>query len=317
MKKKTYKLPDEFIGRIERYFPTKARDIFKSTAKQHCCTFRLNKLKIDEKQWRAFAKEYRIQTEAVKWFRQAHILKNMTQRDFQAFSLYKEGCIYLQNLSSMVPVIVLDPHENETVLDLCAAPGSKTTQIASMTRDKAHITAVEKIRPRFYRLQANCRMQGVTNIRLICGDGTFVLKKEGTVFDKVLVDAPCSSEGLFNVNNPKTFGYWSLRKIKEMQRKQKRLIRAGWNALKDGGTMVYSTCTYAPEENECVVQYLLDKYPGEVKIEAIELPFKNCITGLQCFNKNEFSPEIKHLRRIIPTDSMEGFFVAKLKKIKS
>ncbi len=315
MNKIAYKLPKEFISRINTFLPKVSVRILNALTASPLTTFRINRIKIDIARWKMYMKQEHILTQSVSWSKEAFILKNMSQRQLQETSAYQEGLIYLQNLSSMVPVILMKPAPGERILDLCAAPGSKTTQIASITDNKASIVAVEKIRPRFFRLRANVEKQGVTSARLMLGDGNAIARKFPEYFDKVLLDAPCSSEGLFNAHNDRTYSYWSLRKVKEMQYKQKRLISAAWNALQKGGTMVYSTCTFSPEENEEVINWLIKKFPDEVKVEEPQLPFPNYIKGLTNMGEKSFNPDIRKTRRILPTEAMEGFFIAVLRKV--
>lgn len=315
MKKELYKLPAEFIKRIETQYPKWSQGILTSFANESPTTFRINRIKTTRDAFRQYMKKNLIHAENVAWYDEAFILKKMTQRELQETEAYKSGWIYLQNLSSMVPPLILDPKPGENILDLCAAPGSKTTQIASMTDNGARIVAVEKIKPRFYRLRANCELMDA-KVELILGDGSYCTNEYYEHFDKVLVDAPCSSEGQFSISNPRSYAYWSSRKVNEMKHKQKRLIAAGWRALKPGGVMVYSTCTYSLQENEDVLFYLARKFGDEVELLDVKLPFRNTIPGFTAIEDRTLMPELKCTRHILPTLEMEGFFVSKLIKRK-
>ena len=313
MKKQIYKLPADYIAAVETYYPKHARTILRAAAYLPRTTFRINRLRASLSRFRAYCREQHIHYEKVSWYEDAFILRHPSQRQLQETRCYTDGWIYLQNLSSMVPPLLLDPQPGEKILDLCAAPGSKTTQIASMTGNNAEIVAVEKIKPRFYRLRANCERMGV-RASLICRDGSKAVYDCHDYFDKVLVDAPCSAEGLFNVHKPKSFAYWSKRKVREMKHKQKRLIAAGWRALRSGGKMVYSTCTFSPQENEDIVQYLIRKFGDEVIFEKVRLPFSNAVQGLTRIDGRQLDDRLTACRHIIPTETMEGFFVALFKK---
>ena len=176
------------------------------------------------------------------------------------------------------------------------------------------ITAIEKIRTRYYKLLANLEKQGAGNVKVLLLDSIWVRKKFPEYFDKILADVPCSAEGRFLVSDPKTFKYWKQRKVKEMMHKQKKLLHAAWLALSVGGTLVYSTCTLSPEENEGIVNWLLDKFKGGIEMSPIRIPLKNSREGFIRFDGKRFSESLRLSRRIIPDGTMEGFFVAKIKK---
>ena len=222
------------------------------------------------------------------------------------------GLIYIQSLSSMLPPLVLDPRSGERILDLCAAPGSKTSQMAALMHNQGEMVCVENIRKRVYKLRAVLTLLGVTNARLVVTDGRRF--RDAQFFDRVLVDAPCSSEGRFNPRDPKTLAYWSPRKIKEMARKQKGLLLNGLRLVKKGGVLVYSTCTFAPEENEAVVDWVLRKTAGAVEVLPVAVPNIKTYATLAGWSGRPFDARIRDCARILPTPEMEGFFIAKLKK---
>ncbi len=221
--------------------------------------------------------------------------------------------IYVQNISSQLPPLILDPKPGDRVLDLCAAPGSKTRQIACLMEDMGKIIAVEKVRKRFYKLKANVVDQGSTIVQPFLGSGTAYWHREPEAFDRVLVDAPCSTEGRFRADDSETTRYWSKRKIKEMQSKQRKLLFAGIQALKPGGTLVYSTCTFAPEENEIVVSKALKTFGEAVELTSAGLDTldERQIQGpLRAWNDRAFSPLASEALRVLPDGVFEAFFVA-------
>jgi len=197
MQKIIYKLPKEFISRIKMFFPAVSVRILNALTQPRATTFRINRIKIDHTGWKKYMTENQIRAQQVSWFPDAFILKNMSQRELQETNAYTEGKIYLQNVSSMVPVLLLNLKASELILDLCAAPGSKTTQMVSLTSNQAQVVAVEKVQSRYYRLRANCERQGASSVRCMLGDAGTIARKFPEHFDKVLLDAPCSSEGLF------------------------------------------------------------------------------------------------------------------------
>jgi len=183
--------------------------------------------------------------------------------------------------------------------------------MAALMHNQGLIVAVEAIRNRYYRLKSVCSLLGVKNATSKLMDGRR-FKPQGQLFDKILVDAPCSSEGRFNTAHPKTFAYWSPRKIKEMSRKQKGLLLAASRALKPGGTLVYSTCTFAPEENEAVVDWLLRKTEGAIELLPLQVDDVQSYPTLEDWQERTFSPEVHKCLRVLPAKDIEGFFLVKL-----
>ena len=175
------------------------------------------------------------------------------------------GYYYVQETSSMMPALALNPNENDNVLDLCASPGSKSTQIASMMKNKGVFIANDLSLDRIRILSTNAQRCGVANIVITQHDGINLcsrMNKIGFEFNKILVDAPCSGEGTLRLS-PKTALMFNLNLIKKLSGIQKTLLSSALKVLKVGGEVVYSTCTHAPEENEEVISYILDKFPVE------------------------------------------------------
>ena len=177
------------------------------------------------------------------------------------------GRVYIQNPSSLLAVRVLDPQPDEEVLDLAAAPGGKTVAMAVAMENTGRIAAVEPVKGRFHRLRANVARCGVTNVAFYQRDGRGVGRVVPERFDRVLLDAPCSSQARMRWDNPASYAHWTRRKVREATRKQKGLIMSGYAALKPGGHMVYCTCSFAPEENELIVDHLLRRTDARL-IEA-------------------------------------------------
>ncbi len=315
MDKAVYKLPSEFIERMKKLYPRDYVEVLHSFLSGKTPSFRCNLIKVSLRDLLSSLKNLNVKYRSIDWHPLSFLLLSPSQRDFQKEDIYKQGLVYFQNLSSMLPVIFLKAFPKDKVLDLCAAPGSKTTQIVSETPEVAELTAVEKIKPRFYKLLANLKNQGQDRfVKVKLGDGIKFWKENEEYFDKVLVDAPCSAEANFRLANPKSYSYWSYRKVKESQHKQKGLLYSGIKSLKPGGKLVYSTCTFSPEENEEVVNWAIDKFKGGVYLENFNLPFKNYKDGIIEWKGKKYSDSLKFTKRIMPDDKMEGFFIAVLRK---
>lgn len=229
------------------------------------------------------------------------------------------GYYYIQELASMLPVIALNlkANSNELILDLAAAPGSKTTQIASYTNNKGTIIANEVSLGRIKILASNLERCGCSNTIITKKEGAALckrLKKQNYQFDKILVDAPCSGEGTLR-SSPKTYLMWNPKTIKAVSKIQKRLLTSAIEILKPNGTLIYSTCTHGPEENEEVIDFALKNF-NNIKLENISLPIKTR-QGITKWQDKIYDKEVKKCARIYPQDNnTEGFFIAKIRRIK-
>jgi len=318
MDKSWEKLPKEFLEKIDKLIPPEQKiSVLESFCHPKPSTFRANTLKITPEELLKELSKLGIEVERVTWIGNAFFLKNVPQKVLAETEFYKNGYLYLQNLSSMLPALVLDPQKDDMVLDLTAAPGSKTTQMAALMQNSGQIIANDKSRVRLYKLEANLKGQGVTNTQITNFPGQIIWKKYPEYFDKALVDVPCSLEGTFQADNPKTFKEWSPKKGKMLVQTQRYLLRSAISATKVGGTIVYSTCTLSPEENEGIIDWIVRISKEAVQIEKITLEIPNAVSGFTQWNKKQYHEQLMHTRRILPSAAMEGFYVAKLKKTKS
>lgn len=304
------RLPNEFIDNLyEMFSPLTVDKILVGMSEKRLTTLRVNTLKYNILDLMNYFKEINIKFERVLWYSDALIIKNADERDIQKLDIYKNGYIYLQSLSSMVPPLVLNPHENDRVLDLTAAPGSKTTQIAALMNKKGYILANELDKTRCEKLKYNIAQQGASIVEVINGRGEKIGTNYKEQFDKVLLDAPCSGEGRFIASNVQTYRNWSIKTINELVKTQKKLFKSAYDALKPNGILVYSTCTLNMEENEKILEWALQNF--NIKLESINLDIKDVVNG---FN-NGLSNSINKSIRILPSKNMEGFFVSKFIKM--
>ncbi len=229
---------------------------------------------------------------------------------------FKEGRIYIQNAASFIPPIVLNPKVSDRILDVCAAPGGKASHIAAITSNKAELWVNDNSRARLNRMVHNFSTLGVKphNTTLFAIDSLrHQLPREH--FDKILLDAPCSGEGMIDLNDPKALDHWSVAQIKRLQRIQKKAIATAWDLLRPGGILVYSTCTMAPEENEAVVDYLLRKQET-AQLLPVGLTLPNRIPVLKSWNNKSYTHDLKNCLRLAPSQDIEAFFVALIRKPK-
>lgn len=309
-------LPAAFVERLQRQLPPEVYPAVLAAFRQPRATsFRVNTLRADPAVVEADLAAAGLTLHPVPWMPEAFWVPPAERAALLATVAYAEQRIYVQNLASMVPPVVLAPEPGERVLDLAAAPGSKTLQIACRMRDEGEIAAVEVVKGRFFKLRHNLEAQGAANVRTFLQDGTRVWRYRPEHFDRVLLDAPCSSEGRFHVSDPSSYAYWSPRKVKEMARKQRRLLFSAVQSLRPGGVLVYATCSLAPDENEAVLDKTLRTFGEALTLEPLGLELDAMHSPHQEWNGRAFDHDLSLARRLLPSATMEGFFVARLRKM--
>ena len=224
---------------------------------------------------------------------------------------YYLGYYYIQEAASMIPPLVLDPKPGEIVLDMCAAPGSKTTQMAQMMENEGIIVAIDDSLKRLKALRINIQKMGIKNTVAILMDARRFWKK-GLKFEKILLDVPCSGSGTF-LTTPSVFKTWSPYLVGRMSKLQKELLISAWKSLDEDGILVYSTCSLDPEENEAIIDFAIRKLGA--KVERIKLKNVKTREGITKYEKLRFEKEVRKCVRIWPQDNLtEGFFICRLRK---
>ena len=221
---------------------------------------------------------------------------------------YALGYIYPQGLSSSLPVLALAPKPEHLVLDMCAAPGGKTGHMAQLMGDMGTIVANDRLPGRITALTANLKRLGVTNtvVTMYRADNF----PPGRIFDRILLDAPCSGEGRYRLTSDGLELMHRRTGKTDLPAIQKGMIIKTFDLLKDRGIMVYSTCTLNPEENEAVVSYLLNRREAAVMPWEPPLPWSHGLTG---FKEKKYDPMCRNCRRFYPHQiNSVGFFVAKI-----
>lgn len=279
-----------------------AQKIIKGYLAKRKTTLRINTIKSNIEEIKQKLDAKKIEYEEVKWSKEAIIINNEDEKAIQKMDIYTNGEIYMQSLSSMLPPIILEPKEGTDILDMAAAPGGKTTQIAALTNNKAHITACEKNKIREERLKYNIDKQGASCVFIMQKDARFI--DDFFSFDQILLDAPCSGSGTLDFNDNNIEKYFSKQLIDRSSSVQKTLLSKAIKLLKPGHEMVYSTCSILSCENEDIIVHSIKNENVEIvpiHFEGMEelplLPTK--IHGTLC---------------VCPTDLYEGFFVAKIRK---
>jgi NOL1/NOP2/sun family putative RNA methylase len=224
---------------------------------------------------------------------------------------YVHGWIHGQEEVSALPARVLDPQPDERVWDACAAPGSKTTQIAALMDDTGTLVGTDDTLGRIPALRSNAERLGVTNLAITNEDARHHSLKpfSGAGYDRALADVPCSCEGTVR-KNPDTLAEWTLDHVEGIAGAQKGILRRAVQVTREGGTVVYSTCTFAPEENEGVLDHVLGTEP--CRLVDLDLPLE-ASPGVTRWRGTEYDPAVARARRIYPhQNDTGGFFCAKL-----
>ncbi len=296
-------IPEFLLKMLEnQYDKITVEQIIKGYTAKRKVTLRVNTIKAEIKKIKSELERNNIEFAEVLWSKDALILNNSDESKIQNLDIYKNGEIYLQSLSSMLPPIILDPKEGEDILDMTAAPGGKTTQMAAISNNKAHITACEMNNIRIEKLKYNIKMQGASCVYVMQKDARQI--DDFFSFDKILLDAPCSGSGTLNINDKNIEKYFTPKLIEKSAKAQTALIRKAIRILKKEKTMVYSTCSILNNENEEIVKKILAETNSE--IVPIEFEGKEIIPTLPV--------SINGTLCICPTELYEGFFVAKIKK---
>ena len=294
------KLPNFLIEKLNlQYNEEITKKIIEGYGQRRVSSFRVNTLKSNVCKIERILIENKINYNKVSWYNEAFIVEN--EESLRKLDIYKNGDIYMQSLSSMLPPLILNPKENYDILDMAAAPGGKTTQIAALTNNNANITACEMSNIRAERLKYNLERQGAL---------AYVMVKDARnidkffSFDQILLDSPCSGSGTINMNNTDLNKYFTLELVEKCKKTQRSLINKAVQILKGGKELVYSTCSILKEENEEIVKTIMNK---GMEIVPIEFEGKETLPQLPT--------TIDGTLCICPTQEYEGFFIAKLRKI--
>lgn len=309
-------LPAEFVERLGRIVPADRLDaVLASFAATKPTSFRVNTLANSPAALLEALAHLPLSAEPVPWCGHAFVVAP-DQRDALTHSgPASDGRLYVQGLSSLLAALALAPQPGEQILDLAAAPGGKTLHLAQLMLGQGGIAAVEPVRNRFYKLAASIDKAGAGDmVRLFQTDGRTVGRKTPERFDRVLLDAPCSCEARFRAGAPSTFAKWSTKKVAECARKQKALLRSAVDACRVGGLVLYATCSMSPEENEAVVAHTLRRLGDAIAARGIDLPVSNVEQGLTRWNGRSWPQALALTRRVLPTDTMDAFYLALLEK---
>jgi NOL1/NOP2/sun family putative RNA methylase len=291
----------ELASKIKEYYTEEEyQKIVNGYNSNRPVTIRINTIKSNKELILKELSDNNISYEEVSWYPNALILRNTTEEAIRELTIYKEGHIYLQSLSSQLPPLFLEPKENDQILDMTAVPGGKTTEIAALADNKVMITATEKNKQRYERLKYNLEKQGVKRATVIQKDARYL--DDFFSFDKILLDAPCSGSGTLTENSMNNF---SMELLERINVTQEELLTKALKLIKKDGYIIYSTCSILKEENEKLLQKFIDK--KQIEIIPLDLSNYNNLPTLKT--------TIEGTLCLYPDELYEGFFIAKIRKV--
>ncbi len=294
-------IPDFLLEKLNNdYSHDIVLDITNSYIKERKTTLRVNTIKSCMEEVKEILTKKGFKYSEVEWSNFSLIIENKTSEDIKTIDAYKTGKIYLQNLSSQLPPIFVEPKTSELILDMTAAPGGKTTELAALSNNESLITAIEKNKKRFERLKYNIDHLDAKKISVLNVDARNL--DEYFMFDKILLDAPCSGSGTLNIS---TMDNFTEELIERSIMTQKNLIREAIKHLKLNGELVYSTCSILKEENENIIIELLNENES-LELIPLDITEYNSIPKLPV--------KLEGTLCVKPNELYEGFFVAKIRK---
>lgn len=314
-------LPSFFIDSVAGAYGTAAKSILEGIvqAKDRPVTFRANALKSNAAEVADALNAAGIEFEHVPWYADAFVVPASFEQSVWDLDLIHDGKIYLQSLSSMLPPLALAVQPGQDVLDMCAAPGGKTTQLAAL-EPQAHVTAAEMHAPRADKLEHNLKKQGAKNVQVMRIDAREL--DEFFSFDRILLDAPCTGSGTIVAGCERTIKGFSEQLLQKCARSQRALLDRGLTVLKPGGHLLYSTCSVLPQENEDAVLHALKKH-RDCELVALNktedadgnptvaAPFAKLLAQ---HDIPVLCNEIEGTVTVAPTREYEGFFLALMTK---
>ncbi|MBD3329125.1 NOL1/NOP2/sun family putative RNA methylase [Candidatus Dojkabacteria bacterium] len=327
---KFYTKEDIFLSRLASILKLPTGRVKQAFTERAVTAIRINNLAGDPESIKKLLLKKRLKLKEIPWSPNTYIVENKDKSELGEMHAYEKGLFYIQNLSSLIPALefrlerISDKSMQKVkVLDLTASPGSKTSQLAALMDNQGKIIANDVDPHRAQKLKEVLDQFHVKNTKVTVQDGSKVgIKSENREkFDFVLLDAPCSGEGMIYLTHSGSLRFWSIRKVKAMSKIQRKLIESAWLALKTGGTLVYSTCTLEPGENEAIIDFLIKKH-SNAQVKKLDLvnseefkDFRKFVKpGITEWNQYSFSPEVKKCIRLVPSAEFMGFFVAKIYK---
>ncbi|MDP7028695.1 MAG: RsmB/NOP family class I SAM-dependent RNA methyltransferase [Phycisphaerales bacterium] len=310
-------LPAAFLKRLELLLDPPARAAWQRAAARLPMSVRWTGPPGQESRGADYLKEHGFDPHPIGWAPDAWTLPGAARRSVTGLDWVRSQQLFVQSASSMAAVQALGVQPGHDVLDLCAAPGAKTSLIHRRQEGRGILVANELSRARSRRLHALLSRLDITGVEILVGGGEHLGRSHARCFDRVLADVPCSGEGRFHLSDQATWSNWSESSIRGLSRRQTALLQSACHACRPGGEVLYATCTMAPEENEQVIDRVLSKADPHVELLPVDMDIPGRRPGLQSWGGVEFSNDLSHAVRIQANEIMTPFFMARLRKVGS
>ncbi|NLW47731.1 MAG: 16S rRNA (cytosine(967)-C(5))-methyltransferase RsmB [Firmicutes bacterium] len=303
-----YSHPSWLVERwLERFGLETTESLLKINNEQPPLTGRINQHLVDCSNFKTELTEQGIPWRQGCLLEEAIKITNL-DRSLEKLSIFQEGKIFIQDESSMLVAHLLDPHPDETIIDLCAAPGGKSTHLAELTKDQCRIISVDDHPHKIDLIKENASRLKLKSIEPILGDARDIFREEIPVFDGVLVDAPCSGTGVLRRRIDARYRRRP-EDIKALAILQREILAHAARLVRPGGRLVYSTCTLEPEENQAQIQWFIEQYP-DFSIESYREYLPSSLEA--CL----WEPKNRQWAMLLPvSDGGDGFFMCRLKRI--
>jgi len=300
---------------VERYFQflgeDQTKELLEANEKPLTPSIRVNTLKIDKDALRNRLESKGFKFESINWIHYGFKIKK-SPINLGSTHEYLQGFYYLQSVAPMLPALILNPKPNEVVIDMCAAPGGKATHLAQIMNNEGNLILIERNRNRIPALEFNLRRLGVSN-SIIINEDAVNLSKMNLKADKILLDAPCTGEGLIRQDSSRKRSK-TMRDISKLSIIQRKLLKTGLNSLNPGGQLLYSTCSIAPEENELVIDDVLKENSD---FAIVKIPRNYGVKGIIDVYNKTLREDIKYSQRLYPhLHNTIGFFISLIQKVK-
>jgi 16S rRNA (cytosine1407-C5)-methyltransferase len=307
----TNDIPEAFLNYLETVLGTNKARFLAGLDFPRRTTIRVNTLKISKPELKTILAKKGFECEEVDFLKDVLIIGSGSALISKTIEHFL-GLFYIQSVASMIPPLIVDPKEDEIILDMAAAPGSKTTQIAQMMTNRGVLVGNEWDGKRIKTLSHNLDRMGVINTAMVNMGGERIGNLLPETFDKILVDAPCSALGVIH-KAPEAVG--NINYLNKFAFIQEQLLVSAIKAVKVGGEIVYSTCTISVEENEKLLNAILKKYPIAIDDMVLDGSLSR-MAGLTSYAGETFHPSLSKAVRLLPSEiNPEGFFIAKLRKL--
>jgi len=300
---------------IERYFQflgeDQTRQLLDANEKPLTPAIRVNTIKIEIETLKNRLENKGFKLKPIDWLPYGFKIRN-APFNLGSTHEYLQGFYYLQSVAPMLPALILDPNPSDIVIDMCAAPGGKATHLAQIMNNEGNLILIERNRNRIPALDYNLRRMGVSN-SIVINEDAVNLSKMNLKADKILLDAPCTGEGLIRQDSSRKRSK-TMKDIDKLSTIQKRLLKTGLNSLNPGGQLLYSTCSIAPEENELVIDDVL-KDNSDFAIVKIQCNYG--VEGIIDVYNKTLREDIKYSQRLYPhLHNTIGFFISLIEKVK-